>query len=126
VRAVAAVCWIALGEYGAFLATAGLGASFYIEPTSDALAAERHGQAVVAWTCLLFLVLAAVARLVFDAPWWSPGLMGMLAVTLLIVSSTSWAFLAIPLPYVVVLAAAVGVVCGPGPWRSRTDVASRD
>jgi hypothetical protein len=92
--------------------TPALGASFYFEPTSDAVAAERHGHQVVALMCLVFAVLAAVAWYAFEAPPWAPLLLVGLALVLLAATATEWAYLAIPVPYVVVFAAAAGVVLG--------------
>jgi hypothetical protein len=118
VRAAAKVVWLAIACYAVVRTTPALGASFYFEPTSDAVAAERHGHQVVALMCLVFVVLAAVAWYVFDAPAWSPLLLVGLALVLLVARATEWAYLAIPVPYVVVFAAAAGVILGRPAARS--------
>jgi hypothetical protein len=125
VRVAAKVAWLAIGWYAVIRTTPALGASFYIEPTSDALAAERHGHHVVALACLVFVVLAGVAWYAFDAPLLSPILLAGLAVSLLVLSTADWAYLAIPLPYAVMGVASVGIVSRQGPPAAHREPEAR-
>ena len=116
VRVVAKAVWVALAVVAVWLTTSGLGASFHIENTAVAVAAERHGHTLVARACFLLLGLAAVAWFAFEAPRWSVVVLSLVALVLLVAGSTGLAFLFIPLPYLTVPAAAVGALWLP---RSR-------
>jgi hypothetical protein len=105
--------WLLVAAYVVWLTTVGLAASFYIENTAEALAAERHGQGQVALGVVLLLGLAGVAWFAFDAPVWSVVVLGTTALALLVVSNLDLAFAAIPLPYLTVPAASYGALARP-------------
>ena len=109
-RVAAKLVWLVVLACAVVRTTPALGASFWIEPTSDALAAERAGDRTVLWMCGVLAVLAAAAWFAFDPPRWAVGLLGLTALVLAVATTTPWAYLAIPLPYVLGAAAAVGVV----------------
>jgi hypothetical protein len=120
-RVVAKTVWAAAAAAVVWLSTVGLGKSFYIEGTSEALAAERRGHTLVMVACLLLLGLAAAAWFAFEAPVWSVALLAGTALVLLVAASTGFAFLFIPLPYVALPGAAVGAL-----WLPRSRHTPRD
>ena len=75
--------WLLVVVYAVWLMTVGLAASFYIEDTSAALAAERHGQGQVELAAVLLLGLAGVAWFAFEPRVWSVVVLGTTALVLL-------------------------------------------
>jgi hypothetical protein len=125
-RIVAKAVWLAAAVAAVWLATSGLAATLFIENTDDAMAADRHGRSLAVLAACVVLGLAAVAWFGFAAPPWTVVVLAATAVALLIASAVDLAFVAIPLPYLTVPAAAYGVLArGPSPTPTPEEV-SRD
>ena len=65
------VAWAALVVIAMGLMTNGLWATVHIEPTSEAIAAERRGHVLILVAAVLLVALAAVADRALAAPLWA-------------------------------------------------------
>ena len=63
--------WAALVVIAMALMTKGLWATVYIEPTREAIGAERGGEVLILVASVLLVALAAVAHRAFAAPLWA-------------------------------------------------------
>jgi hypothetical protein len=125
VRIVAKAAWLAGAVAAVWLATSGLAATFFIENTDDAMAADRHGRSLVVLAACVVLGLAVVAWFGFAAPLWAVVVLAATALVLLVASAVDLAFVAIPLPYLTMPAAAYGVLARGRSPRPTPDEVSR-
>jgi hypothetical protein len=125
VRIVAKAVWLAGAVAAVWLATSGLAATFFIENTDDAMAADRHGRSLVVLAACVVLGLAVVAWFGFAAPLWAVVVLAATALVLLVASAVDLAFVAIPLPYLTMPAAAYGVLARGRSPRPTPDEVSR-
>lgn len=113
VRVLVKVGWVVVAIGAAWLATRGLGSGFLEIDPSRLAKADRRAESLLTVAGLLFVVLAAVARILFEAPIWTVLLLGGLAVACWLMTGTEVRFLAVPLLWPAVAGAAVGVVSRP-------------
>ena len=112
-RLLAKTCWTFAVAYAAWLATRGLGTGFLELDPAEILRSDRHAQALLSSAGFLFLVLATVAWIAFRGPVWSVLLLGGVAVACFVMTTTDARFVAVPLLWPTVAAAATGVLTRP-------------
>lgn len=113
VRVLAKVAWIAVALGTTWLATRGLGSGFLEFDPSRLARADRRAGSLLTVAGFLFVVLAAVGRVLFGAPIWTMLLLAGVAVACWLMTSTEVRFLAVPFLWPAVAGAAVGVVAQP-------------
>lgn len=123
VRVLAKAGWVVVALGAAWLATRGLGSGFLEFDPSRLAKADRRAESFLTVAGFLFVILAAVARILFRAPIWTVVLLGWLAVACWLMTSTEARFLAVPLFWPAVVGAAVGVVSQPPGPEARPETA---
>lgn len=122
VRVLAKVGWVVVALGAAWLATRGLGSGFLEFDPSRLARADRRAESLLALAGLLFVALAAVGRILLEAPTWTILLLGGIAVACWLATGTEVRFLGVPLLWPAVAGAAVGVVSQPpGPAAGRSE-----
>ena len=106
--------WALLVVVATVVMTRGLWATVHIEPTAEALAAERRGHLLVAVASALLVALAVLARVALAAPLLTPlALLAAVAVCVVLAASDAVAVLALVVAYPLVLAALVAAFWAP-------------
>jgi hypothetical protein len=103
------ITWAALVVIAMALMTNGLWATVHIEPTSEAIAAERRGNVLILVAAVLLVALAAVADRALAAPHWASLAIVAAAVVCVGVAMTpAVAVISLVVAYPLTLAALIG------------------
>ncbi len=113
-RVLIKIGWAALVVGAMVIMTNGLWATFYIEPTGEAIAAERRGHVLIAVASVLLVALAAFAYYALSAPLGTPlAMLAAVGVCVAITLTPAVAVISLLVAYPLILAALVGVMTAP-------------
>jgi len=101
--------WAILVVIAMVIMTKGLWATVYIEPTSEAIAAERRGHTLIAAASVLLVALAAASYRWLATPWWTAlAILAAVAVCVGLAMTPVVAVIGLLVAYPLTLAALVG------------------